>query len=49
MKKCSKLLQQTKMAKLQWLQNPSPTNGDKLNNVKYESSQCFMFINIILY
>jgi hypothetical protein len=31
---CSKLLHQTKHAKLQWLQDPSQINGDNLNNVK---------------
>jgi hypothetical protein len=29
---CSKLLNRRKQAKLQWLQNPSETNGDK--NIK---------------
>jgi hypothetical protein len=33
---CSKLLDQRKQAKLQWLQrDPSETNGDKLNNYYY--------------
>jgi hypothetical protein len=31
---CSKLLDQRKQAKLQWLQNSSEINGDNLNNVK---------------
>jgi hypothetical protein len=31
---CSKLLDQRKQAKLQWLQYPSEINGDNLNNVK---------------
>jgi hypothetical protein len=30
---CSKLLDQIKQAKLQWLQDPSEINGDNLNNV----------------
>jgi hypothetical protein len=30
---CSKLLDQKKQAKLQWIQNPSEINGDNLNNV----------------
>jgi hypothetical protein len=30
---CSKLLDQRKQAKLQWLQNPSKINGDNLNNI----------------
>jgi hypothetical protein len=29
---CSKLLDQKKRAKLQWLQDPSEINGDNLNN-----------------
>jgi hypothetical protein len=32
-KKHSKLLNQRKQAKLQWLQNPSQTNGDNMNNI----------------
>jgi hypothetical protein len=35
---CSKLLEQKKQAKLQWLQNPCQTNGDNLNNVQHETS-----------
>jgi hypothetical protein len=31
---CSKLLDQRKQAKLQWLQDLSEINGDNLNNVK---------------
>jgi hypothetical protein len=31
---CSKLLDQRKQAKLQWLQDPSEINGDNLNNVR---------------
>jgi hypothetical protein len=31
---CSKLLDQRKQAKLQWLQDPSKVNGDNLKNVK---------------
>jgi hypothetical protein len=30
---CSKLLEQRKQAKLQWLQDPSGINGDNLSNV----------------
>jgi hypothetical protein len=33
---CSKLLDQRKQAKLQWLQDPSEINGDNLNNVRRE-------------
>jgi hypothetical protein len=32
---CSKLLDQRKQAKLQWLQDPSEINGDNLNNVRH--------------
>jgi hypothetical protein len=35
---CSKLLDQRKHAKLQWLQYPSEINGDNLNNVRHETS-----------
>jgi hypothetical protein len=38
---CSKLLDQRKQAKLQWLQDPSEINGDNLNNVKREASRHF--------
>jgi hypothetical protein len=31
---CSKLLDQKKQAKLEWLQDPSEINGDNLNNVR---------------
>jgi hypothetical protein len=30
---CSKLLDQRKQAKLQWLRNPSKINGDNLNRI----------------
>jgi hypothetical protein len=36
---CSKLLYQGKQAKLQWLQNPSKTNGDNLNNVRHKTGR----------
>jgi len=39
--KYSKLLHQRKQTKLQWLQNPSQTNGDNVNNVKHEVSRAF--------
>jgi 50S ribosomal subunit-associated GTPase HflX len=32
---CSKLLDQRKEAKLQWLQDPSEINKDNLNNVRH--------------
>jgi hypothetical protein len=38
---CSKLLDQRKQAKLQWLQDPSEMNGDHLNNVRREASRYF--------
>jgi hypothetical protein len=38
---CSKLLDQSKQAKLQWLQDPSEINGDNLNNVRRESGRYF--------
>jgi hypothetical protein len=38
---CSKLLDQRKQAKLQWLQDPSEINGDNLNNVRHEASRHF--------
>jgi hypothetical protein len=38
---CSKLSDQRKQAKLQWLQNPIEINGDNLNNVRCETSSHF--------
>jgi hypothetical protein len=35
----SKLLDQRKQAKLQWLQDPCEINGDNLNNVRCEASR----------
>jgi hypothetical protein len=40
-KRCSKLLDQRKQAKLQCLQDPSEINGDKLNNIRRESNRRF--------
>jgi hypothetical protein len=40
-KGCSKLFDQRKQVKLQWLQYPSEINGDNLNNVRYEGSRHF--------
>jgi hypothetical protein len=37
----SKLLEQRKEAKFQWLQDPSEINGDNLNNVRCETSRHF--------
>jgi hypothetical protein len=39
---CSKLLDQRKWGKLQWLQNPSQTSEDNLNNVRCKTSRTFM-------
>jgi hypothetical protein len=38
---CSKLLDERKEAKLQWLQDPSGINGDNLNNVRRKASKYF--------
>jgi hypothetical protein len=38
---CSKLLDQRKQAKLQWLQDPSEINGDNLNNLRHAASRYF--------
>jgi hypothetical protein len=38
---CSKLLDQRKQSKLQWLQDPSEINGDNLTNVRRETSRHF--------
>jgi hypothetical protein len=37
----SKLLDQRKQARLQWLQDPSQINGDKFNNITRESNRYF--------
>jgi hypothetical protein len=39
--KCSKLIDQWKQVKLQWLQNPSHINGTNLQNFKHETSRTF--------
>jgi hypothetical protein len=39
--RCSKLLDQRKQAKLQWLQDPSEMNRDNLNNERCEASRQF--------
>jgi hypothetical protein len=36
---CSKLIDQRKQAKLQWVQNPSETSGVNLNNIGHETSR----------
>jgi hypothetical protein len=38
---CSKLFDQRKQAKLQWLQDPSEINGDNLNNLTRGASRNF--------
>jgi hypothetical protein len=38
---CSKLLDQRKQAKLQWLHNPSKINWDSLKNTRREDSRHF--------
>jgi hypothetical protein len=38
---CSKLLDQRKQAKLQWLQDPNEINWDNLNNVRREATRHF--------
>jgi hypothetical protein len=38
---CSKLIEQWKQAKLQWLQNLSQINGDNLQNLRHETSRTF--------
>jgi hypothetical protein len=38
---CSKLVDQRKQAKLQWLQDPSEINGDNLRIVRCETSRYF--------
>jgi hypothetical protein len=39
--RCSKLLDQKKQAKLQWLQDLSEMNGINLNNVRHEANRHF--------
>jgi hypothetical protein len=36
---CSKLLDQRQQSTLQWLQDPSETYGDNLNNIRRETSR----------
>jgi hypothetical protein len=38
---CSKLADQRKQAKLQWLQDPSDANEDNLSDVRWEASSHF--------
>jgi hypothetical protein len=39
---CSKLLDQRKQAKLQWLYDPSEIDGDNLKNIKRKASRYFI-------
>jgi hypothetical protein len=39
---CSKLLNQRKQAKLQWIQDSNEINGDSLNNVRCKATRNFM-------
>jgi hypothetical protein len=39
--RCSKLLDQRKQAKLQWLENRNKINGDNLNDMRRETSRHF--------
>jgi hypothetical protein len=38
---CSKLIDQRKQVKLQWLQNPNQINRDNLQNLRHETSRIF--------
>jgi hypothetical protein len=38
---CSKLIDQQKQTKLQWLRNPSQISGDNLQNLRHETSKTF--------
>jgi hypothetical protein len=38
---CSKFLDQSKQAELQWLQDPSQIHGDNQNNIRCEASRHF--------
>ncbi|PNF24543.1 hypothetical protein B7P43_G05401, partial [Cryptotermes secundus] len=40
---CSKLSDQRKEAKLQWLQDPSAINWDNLNNIRHETRRHFRY------
>jgi hypothetical protein len=40
-KGCSKLLDQRKQAKLQWVQDPSEINGDNMDNIRCGASKYF--------
>jgi hypothetical protein len=38
---CSELVDQSKQAKLQWLQDPSEIDGDNMKNIRCEASRHF--------
>jgi len=38
---CLGILDQRKQTKMQWLQNPSQSNADNLNNVRSDASRHF--------
>jgi hypothetical protein len=38
---CSKLIDQRKQSKLQWLQNPSQINGNNIQNLRCDTSRIF--------
>jgi hypothetical protein len=42
MKDAQKLLNQSKQAKLHWLQDPSKIHGDNLNNIRCEASREYL-------
>jgi hypothetical protein len=39
---CSKVIDQRKQAKLQWLQNPSQISGDDLQNLRHETTRALL-------
>ena len=40
-KECVDFLHQRKQAKMQWIQDPSPSNVDNLNNIRRDASRHF--------
>jgi len=40
-RECSDFLDQRKQAKMQWIQDPSRSNVDNLNNVRHDASRHF--------
>jgi hypothetical protein len=39
--RCSKLVDQRKQARLQWLQDPGQINGHNFNNVRFDANRHF--------